>query len=217
MGRNFVRQFSTPRAVCLSVASALLMALYAALPASAQTADKDLIGALTACSQCDQFVGLIQTAGLTDTLHGAGPYTVWAPTNAALSGLPASTMQRMRQDPTTLQDVVRYHVAPGTITAAQIVQVPTVKTVEGESVRITATGGTVNINQAPVVQADLPATNGIIHVIGGVLIPPSQVQALPLTGSVDTPAWPTVLMFVGMALATLGLVFRRHTRGMHLR
>jgi LPXTG-motif cell wall-anchored protein len=204
-----VRSLHAIRVFGLSATTALFLVLSFAMPATAQTATNDLVGALTACSQCDQFVALVRSAGLTDTLHGAGPFTVWAPTDAALAGLPSSTTQRMRQDPTTLRDVVRYHLAPGTITAAQIVQVPTVKTVQGESVRITAAGGTVKINEAPVVQADLPASNGIIHVIGGVLIPPSQVQALPQTGSADSPIWPTVVMFVGLACAVLGLIVGR--------
>jgi LPXTG-motif cell wall-anchored protein len=199
------------RPLILSAVTALLVALSAAAPAAAQTTpSKDLADVLTECSQCGRFADLVRSAGLTDTLRGAGPYTLWAPTDAAVSGLPASTTRRLQQDPALLRDLVRYHLAPGTITAAQIVQVPTVKTVEGEFVRITAAGGTVNINDAPVVQPDVPATNGIIHVIGGVLIPPSQVQALPNTGSAASSTWPIGVALAGLVLAAAGIALRRH-------
>ena len=171
----------------------------------------DLVGALTACSQCGQFMDLLQAAGLIDDLHAPGPLTVWAPTDAALNRLPAPTRQRLRQDRGVLRDVLRYHFAPGTITAAQIVQVPTVRTVEGESVTINAAGGGVRINDAPVVQPDLAASNGIIHVIDGVLIPPSQVQALPRTGDADAggPVGPAA---AGLALVAIGLAIRWASR-----
>jgi uncharacterized surface protein with fasciclin (FAS1) repeats len=209
---GFVQQRDMLRVSGLGTVATLVLVLCSSLPAAAQTTtNNDLIDALSACGQCAKFVSLVQTAGLTDTLRGAGPYTVWAPTDAAVSGLPAATMQRLLQDPNALRDVVRYHLAQGTVTAAQIVQVPTVKTVQGEFVRISAAGGTVRINQAPVVQADLSASNGIIHVIGGVLIPPSQIQAIPQTGSWHDTSWPTVMPLVGLAFVALGLVFRRQS------
>ena len=107
-----------------------------------------------------------------------------------------------------LKQVLEYHLAPGVVTAAQIIQVPNVVTVEGEQVKITAADGSVRINDSRVIQPDLPASNGIIHVIDTLLIPPSQLGVLPNTGSAETADWPFALAALGVAIAGVGIALR---------
>ncbi len=172
--------------------------------AHAQTAD--LAASLADQTSLGQFVRALDTAGLTDTLRGPGPYTVWAPTDAAFARLSSQARQRL-QDPMLLKQVLQYHLAPGVVTAAQLIQVPNVQTLEGERVKISASAGVVSINASRVLQPDLPASNGIIHVIDALLIPPSQM-ALPNAGSAEIAEWPLALVVLGIALAVIGILLR---------
>jgi uncharacterized surface protein with fasciclin (FAS1) repeats len=204
-----VCQFFRAPGLALLIAAAILAA---PLATQAQTAEPDLVGRLAASGQSSQFLQALQTAGLTETLQGTGPFTVWAPTDAAFNRLPPSVRQQL-QDPTTLRRVLSYHVASGVVTAAQIVQVPNVRTLEGEAVKVTAANGGVQINDAPVVSADLLASNGIIHVIDGVLIPPSQISALPNTGVAAAFDYGLVIGLGLVIIATgLGLLAIGHYR-----
>lgn len=115
---------------------------------------------------------LIGDAGLTDTLRGAGPYTVFAPTNDAFKAVPAKTMEALGKDKEMLKSVLMYHVVPGKVTAAQIKDGKT-KTAQGSEVVIAKSGGFVTVEEALVTQADVAASNGVVHVIDRVLIPPA--------------------------------------------
>jgi uncharacterized surface protein with fasciclin (FAS1) repeats len=112
----------------------------------------------------------VDAAGLGETLAGGGPFTVFAPTDEAFAALPAETVSGLLADPPALARVLTYHVVPGRITSAQITHDSGQTTVEGGVLRI-ARNGAVTVNDATVIQADVEAENGVIHVIDRVLIP----------------------------------------------
>lgn len=115
-------------------------------------------------------VAAIQAAGLVDTLKGAGPFTVFAPTDEAFNKLPAGTVDALLKDIPKLKKILTYHVVSGKVLAADVAKLKTAKTVEGSDVKIDASNG-VKINDAKVATADVAADNGVIHVIDTVLIP----------------------------------------------
>ncbi|WP_375473323.1 fasciclin domain-containing protein [uncultured Nostoc sp.] len=115
-------------------------------------------------------VAAIQAAGLVDTLKGAGPFTVFAPTDEAFNKLPAGTVDALLQDIPKLKKILTYHVVSGKVLAADVAKLKTATTVEGSDVKIDASNG-VKINDATVATADVAADNGVIHVIDTVLIP----------------------------------------------
>jgi uncharacterized surface protein with fasciclin (FAS1) repeats len=112
----------------------------------------------------------VEAAGLDDTLADRGPFTVFAPTDDAFAALPQGTVQGLLADPSALVRVLTYHVVPGRITSAQITHDSEQKTVEGGVLTIAVNGG-VTVNDATVIQADVEAENGVIHVIDRVLTP----------------------------------------------
>lgn len=116
---------------------------------------------------------LIADAGLTDTLRGAGPYTVFAPSDEAFKAVPAKTLAELSTNKELLKSVLSYHVVPGKISAAQV-QNGNVKTVQGANVALAKAGGYVTVEDAMVTQADVPASNGVVHVIDRVLMPPKK-------------------------------------------
>ncbi len=116
---------------------------------------------------------LVVKAGLTDTLKGAGPFTVFAPTNAAFAKVPAKTMDDLGKDPAKLKAVLTYHVVPGKVMAADVKN-GNAKTVNGASLALSKAGDFVTVEDGMVQTADLTATNGVVHVVDSVLIPPSR-------------------------------------------
>lgn len=116
---------------------------------------------------------LINDAGLADTLRGAGPYTVFAPSDEAFKALPAKALADLAADKELLKSVLSYHVIPGKVTAAQV-QNGSVKTVQGASLTVAKAGAFVTVDDAVVQEADVPASNGVIHVIDKVLMPPKK-------------------------------------------
>jgi uncharacterized surface protein with fasciclin (FAS1) repeats len=115
---------------------------------------------------------LIGDAGLTQTLSGPGPFTVFAPTNAAFAKVPAKTMAELAADKARLTAVLTFHVVPGNVMAADVKQ-GNVKTVQGANVALSRAGTFVTVEDAMVTKADIKATNGVIHAIDTVLIPPA--------------------------------------------
>jgi uncharacterized surface protein with fasciclin (FAS1) repeats len=118
-------------------------------------------------------VAAVQAAGLVGTLSGPGPFTVFAPTDEAFAKLPAGTVQALLNDPATLASILTYHVVAGRVTAADVVNLTSATTVNGQPVSIQVNGGTVRINGANVIATDVAASNGVIHVIDTVLLPPN--------------------------------------------
>jgi uncharacterized surface protein with fasciclin (FAS1) repeats len=117
--------------------------------------------------------GLITQAGLVATLQGAGPFTVFAPSNEAFKAVPAKTMDDLAKHPDKLKDVLTFHVIAGKLMAAEVKN-SSPKTVNGATVAVSKAGAFVTIEQAMVQTADIQATNGVIHIIDSVLIPPHK-------------------------------------------
>ncbi len=138
----------------------------------------DIVDLATSTDSLSTLATAVQTAGLTDTLRGPGPFTVFAPTNAAFDALPAGTVDTLLtpENRDQLTDILTYHVVPGTITSDQLAgEVVTVTTVQGQELtvdgRMDKYGSGVTVNGETVVQADIMASNGVVHVIDGVLMP----------------------------------------------
>jgi uncharacterized surface protein with fasciclin (FAS1) repeats len=159
---------------------ALLLALAVAVPTAAtaapqrETASKNLVQTAVAAGQFKTLVSLVKQAGLASALSGKGNLTVFAPTDAAFKKVPAATLAQLKQDRALLRRVLLYHVVKGKVTSAQVVKLRSAKTLAGPSVRIRASGGSVRINNAKVTTADVAASNGVIHVVNAVLIPPAS-------------------------------------------
>jgi transforming growth factor-beta-induced protein len=130
----------------------------------------DIIEAARAAGSFKTLLTAIEAAGLTDTLRGEGPFTVFAPTDEAFAKLPKETLDALLKDKAKLASILTYHVVPGKVMAADVVKLTEAKTVQGQNVKISATGG-VTVDNAKVVKTDVPATNGVIHVIDTVLMP----------------------------------------------
>jgi uncharacterized surface protein with fasciclin (FAS1) repeats len=119
-------------------------------------------------------VAAIKAADLVDTLNAAGPYTVFAPTDEAFAALPAGVLDKLLlpKNKATLTNILTYHVVAGNVPASAVKTGP-VPSVEGANLNLTADAGNVTVNGAKVVQADVAASNGVIHVIDAVLLPPN--------------------------------------------
>ncbi len=138
------------------------------------TTSKDIVDTAVAAGDFKTLVAAVQAAGLVDTLKGNGPFTVFAPTDAAFAKLPAGTVQELLkpENKQKLIAILTYHVVAGDVTSKQVVKLTEAKTVEGQDVKIKVSNGTVMINNADVVKADIQCSNGVIHVINEVLLPP---------------------------------------------
>ena len=121
--------------------------------------------------QLSQLVAAIEAAGLTDALEQAGPLTVFAPNNDAFSQLNQSDLTALLSDPTSLGDILEYHVVEGSYPSSELSDGDTLTTMEGTDLTVSVDGSTITVGGAEVVQADLEAGNGVIHVIDGVLQP----------------------------------------------
>lgn len=116
----------------------------------------------------------LTAADLISTLEGKGPFTVFAPTDAAFAKIPKATLDKLLKDKVALKKVLLYHVVAGKVTAKDVMKMSTGKTVEGDTVKITVKGKKVMINNANVTKADIKTSNGLIHVIDTVLMPPTK-------------------------------------------
>lgn len=157
----------------LAVLGAILTATPLAAQQPAPTAkgdDNTIVGVAARAGTFNTLIAALKAAGLDEVLQGEGPFTVFAPTDAAFAKLPAGTVEALLEDVPKLKQVLLYHVAPGRVMAADVVKLHAVKTVQGQSLDIKAKDG-VRINKAAVVKADVSASNGVIHVIDSVLLP----------------------------------------------
>jgi uncharacterized surface protein with fasciclin (FAS1) repeats len=116
-------------------------------------------------------VAAIKAANLVDTLKGAGPFTVFAPTDEAFAKLPEGTVDSLLKDIPKLKKILTYHVVSGKVMAADVVKLKSAKTVEGSDVKIDASNGGVKVNDSTVSTPDVAADNGVIHIIDTVLMP----------------------------------------------
>jgi len=140
-----------------------------AAPAAKPT--KNIVQTAVAAGQFKTLTSLVKKAGLAKALQAKGPFTVFAPTDAAFAKVPRSTLKALGNDRAKLRAVLLYHVAKGRLTASKIVKRDSVKTLNGQPVRIRVRHGQVRVGGARVTTADIAATNGVIHVINKVLIP----------------------------------------------
>ncbi|HEX6708076.1 MAG TPA: fasciclin domain-containing protein [Albitalea sp.] len=118
---------------------------------------------------------LVNDAGLADTLKGPGPYTVFAPTDEAFKAVPAKTMTALANDKALLKSVLSYHVVPSKLPSAEVKNGPA-KSVQGANLALSKSGTFVTVEDAVVTQADVPATNGVVHIIDRVLMPPAAAK-----------------------------------------
>ena len=137
-------------------------------------ANKNIVRTAVAAGDFDTLVSLVKSAGLAKTLSGNRPFTVFAPTDAAFEKVPASTLEALQQDRAALRNVLLYHVAAGRYLAKRVVKQKSIETLAGPRLKVSTRKGTVRVGGARVVQADVHASNGVIHAINRVLIPPQQ-------------------------------------------
>jgi uncharacterized surface protein with fasciclin (FAS1) repeats len=130
---------------------------------------KDIVDTAVAAGSFKTLATALQAAGLIDTLKGPGPFTVFAPTDAAFAKIPKADLDALLKDKAKLTAVLTYHVVPGKVMAKDV-KAGSVKTVQGGMLTLGTTGG-VTVNNAKVVQADVVASNGVIHVIDTVVMP----------------------------------------------
>lgn len=150
--------------------SLLMIAGFANVSMAAQ---KDIVDTAIAAGQFKTLVAAVQAAGLVDTLKGAGPFTVFAPTDDAFAKLPPGTVENLLkpENKDKLVSILTYHVVPGDFTAAKVMKMTEAKTVQGEDLKIMTMDGKVMVNDANVVKPDIKCSNGVIHVIDTVLMP----------------------------------------------
>lgn len=155
-----------------AVAAAPAMAQHSSTPAKPT---QNIVQVASSNPQFSTLVSLIKEAGLVSALSAKGPYTVFAPTNAAFKKVPAATLAQLKANPDQLKAVLTYHVLPRQVLAAQVVRLNAAKTLEGSGIKIRTRNGVVRINNnARVTATNVMASNGVIHVINNVLIPPAK-------------------------------------------
>lgn len=140
-------------------------------PAAAKSAD--IVDTAVAAGQFSTLAAALQAAGLVDALKGPGPFTVFAPTDAAFAKLPEGTVEALLGDIPRLKDILLYHVVAGTVMSSQAAALSSAETLQGSSLTIRSSGSSLTVDGATVVAADIVASNGVIHVIDTVVIPGS--------------------------------------------
>ena len=157
--------------VAVGALSLSAIAPVASMAGAKPAAKPNIVQTAVAAGQFKTLVKLVKQAGLAGALQGKGPLTVFAPTDAAFAKVPKATLQALAKDKAKLRAVLLYHVAKGKLTAAKVVKLRSINTLNGQSLKVRVNHGTVTIGGARVVKADIGASNGVIHVINKVLIP----------------------------------------------
>jgi uncharacterized surface protein with fasciclin (FAS1) repeats len=141
---------------------------------SVRAAEKDIVDTAVAAGQFETLAAALDAAGLVATLKGPGPFTVFAPTDEAFAKLPAGTVKSLLkpENKDRLAAILTYHVVPGAVMAADVVKLDQAKTVNGKMLGVKVKGDKVMINNAKVTATDIAASNGVIHVIDTVVLPP---------------------------------------------
>lgn len=145
----------------------------AAMALTAVANQKDIVDTAVSAGQFKTLVSLVKAADLVDTLKGDGPFTVLAPTDKAFAKLPKSLVKKLTGDKALLQKVLTYHVIPGKVLSTDLKSHMRAETVQGENVVVRINGKNVMFNKSKVVAADIVTSNGVIHAIDTVLLPPS--------------------------------------------
>jgi len=160
---NMIKKVSV---YALMISATLLVGI--CMSASSQ---KDIVDTAAAAGNFKTLVSAVQTAGLVDTLKSAGPFTVFAPTDDAFAKIQKDQLAALLANKTQLTSVLTYHVVPGMVISTDLKNGMILKTVQGENLTISLANGSVMVNNATVVQANIGSTNGIIHAINTVLMP----------------------------------------------
>jgi uncharacterized surface protein with fasciclin (FAS1) repeats len=158
----------------LATAVAILAAGALAATSAPRGAQLNVVQKAAAAGQFKTLVSLVKQAGLAKTLSGTGRFTVFAPTDAAFAKVPKATLKQLAADKAKLRAVLLYHVVSGRLTAAKVTKLRSARTLNGATVRIRVSGGMVYVNGARIVKPNVSASNGVIHVINRVLIPPTS-------------------------------------------
>jgi uncharacterized surface protein with fasciclin (FAS1) repeats len=157
----------------LIVLAAMITALV--LPAAATAApSKNLVETAASKPQFSTLVSLVKKAGLVGVLSGKTNYTVFAPTNAAFKKVPKETLDELAKNKSMLKSVLLYHVLPGKVPASKVLKTKSAKTAEGSQVTFEVRGMSAFVNDAKIIKTDVRCSNGIIHAINGVLLPPGS-------------------------------------------
>ncbi len=136
-----------------------------------QAPSMDIVETAVAAGSFNTLAAALKSAGLIDALKGKGPFTVFAPTDAAFAKLPKGTVEALLNDKEKLTAILTYHVVSGEVPASAVVKMNSATTLNGKNVKIAVKDGSVMVNNATVTQTDIKASNGIIHVIDTVLLP----------------------------------------------
>ncbi len=163
--------------IAVILAAVIALSVTGVSSASAQQAgaaqEADIVDTAVAAGSFDTLATLLQRAGLVDALKAEGPFTVFAPTDAAFAKVPKNKLNALLRNRRKLRRVLLYHVAAGQLEAADVVQRWSIRTLNGRKVRVRVRDSNVFLNRAQVVTPDVMASNGVIHVIDRVLIPPA--------------------------------------------
>jgi uncharacterized surface protein with fasciclin (FAS1) repeats len=157
-----------------SIVLGALMLGMAAATVSSQS--KDIVDTAVAHGSFKTLAAALKAAGLVETLKGAGPFTLFAPTDAAFGKLPAGTVENLLkpENKDQLRRLLTYHVVSGKVGSTDVTKMSSAKAVSGDTIRVAVKDGKVLINNATVVTADVGASNGVIHVIDTVILPPAN-------------------------------------------
>ncbi len=157
----------------IGTVAALVMTCAASSTTTVKAQTKDIVDTAVAAGSFQTLAKALQAADLVTTLKGAGPFTVFAPTDEAFAKLPAGTLENLLkpENKAALQRILTYHVVPGKVMAADVVKLRSAKAVSGDTVTIATRNGGVTIDNARVVKTDVVAGNGVIHVIDAVILP----------------------------------------------
>jgi uncharacterized surface protein with fasciclin (FAS1) repeats len=166
-----MRQIRTILALSAVTAVAVTGMIGGATADTPRASDKNIVETAVAAGKFETLTSLVKRAGLAKTLQGKGPYTVFAPTDAAFAKVPDATLARLARNRAKLRSVLLLHVAEGRLTAAKVTKRRSVKTLNGQRLAIRVRDGKVFVGGARVVTADVTASNGVIHAINKVLLP----------------------------------------------
>jgi uncharacterized surface protein with fasciclin (FAS1) repeats len=161
------------KVIALLALTALVLSIGVGAAVARPTEQGNIVQTAVAAGKFTTLTKLLKRAGLVNALEQPGPYTVFAPTNAAFKKLPKKTLKTLLANKAKLKAVLLYHVVSGKVTSTDVAALKSAKTLNGKSVRIRTSGGHVFINSSKVLTADVMATNGVIHVVNRVLIPPA--------------------------------------------
>lgn len=167
-------KIKTMKSIRILTLAALMIApgLFAVSHAENKSTGKDIVAVASGAGSFQTLVAAVKAAGLVETLQGSGPFTVFAPTDEAFAKLPKGTVENLLkpENKEKLVAILTYHVVPGKVMAADV-KTMKAKTVNGQSLDVKVTGGAVTVDEAKVIKTDVPASNGVIHIIDTVVMP----------------------------------------------